>query len=419
MITYNERPELEDNEFLVFAEHVETVAHKIELANRKLARNGIEDRFQMEEVGQWLNVNDNGTVFDRRKITISHPQIGLNGFEFIGKVNIEAGGTMLRMVPGMETPEGYERPDNHNCDHCGVRRNRVKSYLVREIETGKVMQIGSTCLELFFGIQIKGLWALECFSAEELAEFAEEGRGEGRGGYVETLFSREMLIALALVITNGGKGFVSRGTANPENGRFATADQVLETISFRPMPRTPIEIIQMMNKRMADAKDMIANDIEAIEEVLKFAETLGYSDYAENARVAANSEVVSYRAVGVLVSLVGVWYRAQEKEAAAKVEKAERNQEFVGEPKARLRDLKLNVVSMKEFETQYGTTTLLIMTDEANHTLKWFASKMFDFEVGAKLTLDATVKAHETYQGNNETVLTRGRIHSVQEGADA
>jgi len=421
MITYTARPELADNEHLIFAEHLDTVAHKIELANRKLERNNISERFQMEVVGEWLDALDEeeGTYQVRKVISINHPKLGLQGFEFIGTVAIEEGGTMIQMVPGQETPEGYERPDTHNCDHCGVRRNRAKSYLVREEATGKVQQIGSTCLELFFGLQIKGLWILNSFTAEELAEFAEEAANrESSGTRVEHTYDPRYLIAMAYVISNGGKGFVSKGSADPEMGRYATATTVLETIHHKPFGRIDYAEEARIEAIRNDTKDMLANNAERVDEVLAFADTLS-GDYGQNAQIAARSAYVTYRAVGVLVSLVGGWYRAQAKAAAAKVEKAERNQEFVGQVKDRLRGLELTVTNMREMDSDWGITTLLVMKDAANHSFKWFASKAFDFEVGAQLVLDATVKAHETYNGNNETVLTRAAIKFVKEAATA
>ena len=407
-ITSTTRPELADNEHLILDEHMGTLDHKIELANRKLERNGIESRFTYTVTGQW-ELTDEGVVTIRKIVAISHPTIGLAGWDFIGTVIVEEGGTIVNMVPGEQTPAGFERPDNHNCDHCGVRRDRVKSYLVRNTETNEVKQVGSSCLELFFGLSIKGLWVLEAFTAEELAEMAEEAsdREGGTDRRVRT-YDVRFLIALAYVITNGGKGFVSRGNADPENGRYATADDVMETINYRPFGRVNYAEQEMMRQRKIDAS---ALDPQIVDTILAFADTLGSSDYAQNAQVAAHSSNVSYRAVGVLVSLVGVWYRAQEKKASE--ETTPRLNEFYGDIKQRLRGLELTVVSMREIESDYGTSTLLVMRDAEGRTFKWFSSNLYDFEAGAVLTLDATVKDHEVYQDLNQTVLTRGKIHKI------
>lgn len=62
---------------------------------------------------------------------------------------------------------------------------------------------------------------------------------------------------------------------------------------------------------------------------------------------------------------------------------------------------------------QYGTTTLLVLdveTDNGPAIVKWFASKGLEVDRGDTVTLKATVKAQETYQGQKQTVITRGRI---------
>lgn len=408
MNTYDlatEPQELPEGQHIILAENLDRLAHKVEVANRKAARNELDGRFEVTVVETYTYKLNDGTAIKKMIVNIGTPELVVNGHEFIGTVTVEEGGTILRMVPGVETPEGYVRPDSHNCDHCGVRRDRTRSYLVKNTETGEISQIGSTCLELYFGLKIKGLWVLGALTAEEIAtEFAQE---EG-GGRTERLLPVRKLIALAWAITSGGKGFVSRASSDPEAGRIATSDEVLDTLFF--VPGRDRELNALMEERNRKAGEVADADIDS---VLEFAETLSDSDYAQNAQAAARSTYITYRSVGVLVSLVGVRYRSVEREAAAKAERAERNQEFVGTVKERLRGLELTITSVRYIEGAYGTTTLLVMTDAAGHTFKWFASAELDFEAGQVMILDATVKAHDTYQGNNETLLTRGKVHEV------
>ncbi|QGJ94884.1 DNA binding domain protein [Gordonia phage Stormageddon] len=405
MIHFTTAPELADNQHLILDEHMGVLNHRIELANRKLDRNGIADRFSVEVIGDIVSTSTEGIVTVVNVVEISHPAIGLDGVRFIGTVEIEQGGTILRMVPGEETPAGFERPDTHNCDHCGKRRNRAKSYLVIDEATGEVKQIGSTCLELYFGVTIKGLWALGRFTAEELAEMAEVEDERFGGPREPHLFSVRYLIAMALYITNGGKGFVSKAAAGYD--RTPTSAEVMNTITYRP--GRDLALNALMEERHAGAAAVPAADIDA---VLAFADTLGDSDYGLNAQAAARSEHISYRSVGVLISLVGVRYRAIEKDAQREVEKATTLNEWVGEPKQRLRGLELTVRSIREMDGQWGTTTLLVMRDAEGHTFKWFATGTFNVEAGDVLKLDATVKAHDTYEGAKQTVLTRGRVLS-------
>ena len=413
MITYTAIPELTDNQHLIFAEHMGALDHKVELANRKLARNDITGRFSYDVVGQVVTEAE-GIVTVRNIIEMNVPTIGLDGVRFIGSVEVEEGGTILRMVPGEETPEGFERPDSHNCDHCGTRRDRVKSYLVREAD-GSIKQIGSSCLELYFGVKVRGLWVLGAFTADDLramAEEADERDGYSGGGRVSA-FSVRHLIALALVISNGGKGFVSKGAARDREWLIATADDVMNTITFRPGRD------QSLNAEMAARQQAAAEVADAdIDAVLTFADTLS-GDYGMNAQAAARSNHIGYRSTGVLISLVGVWYRAQEKAAAAATERATVLNEFVGEPKQRLRGLVLTVRTVREIEGDYGISTLLVMRDAEGHTFKWFSSSVYGVDAGDVLTLDATVKGHEEYEGTKQTVITRGKVHASVKADDA
>ncbi len=53
---------------------------------------------------------------------------------------------------------------------------------------------------------------------------------------------------------------------------------------------------------------------------------------------------------------------------------------------------------------------------EDGHVVKWFASGSFSYELGDVVKFEAaTVKAHENYQGTDQTVITRGVIDTFEE----
>ena len=93
---------------------------------------------------------------------------------------------------------------------------------------------------------------------------------------------------------------------------------------------------------------------------------------------------------------------------------------FLGELKERIRNIALTLTTVQLIDGNYGTTTLFIGRSESGHVVKWFAAGRFDYEIGDVLALEAaTVKEHENYKGVDQTVITRGKIDTFDERAEA
>lgn len=67
----------------------------------------------------------------------------------------------------------------------------------------------------------------------------------------------------------------------------------------------------------------------------------------------------------------------------------------------------LRLLGHRFLEGRFGVTTLCRFADGAGNRLVWFATGHCSFVQGGTYALDATVKAHEEYEGVRQTVLTR------------
>src|SRR5665647_3411889 len=198
---------------------------KIDAANRKLERAGIENRFTYQ-TQEYLKTSTRDAYGYpqvshelRTKLTLSEPEIAYNGWQFVAALDATEHGLIARTAPGQDL-EGW-RPDTQACDHCGKARHRNSTYIVQNA-AGDRKQIGSNCLEPFLGVKPKGLWALEWdLDMEEPAE-RDDDDASGSGGGSDAIPVRD-LIATALAVSDGGKGFMSRAKAT-EWERTSTAD---------------------------------------------------------------------------------------------------------------------------------------------------------------------------------------------------
>lgn len=380
---------------------------KIEKANRRLERAGIAGRFVVAQVDEIRIEHEDDSVEFLYDYALNAPSFEFAGWEFLAVVEIMEGGTLLRNAPGKELPEGYARPEGHVCEHCNVDRPRAKSYILREVATGAVKQVGSTCLSLFLGVEPKGLWALGF--AEDLNDYREPGEGGVRRTHRWTI---ESVVRMAYAVTEGGRRFVSRAAAQEDESKRSSADLVALVFTFEPGKGWDRDLdTEQWVADMRTKSDAVSDELVA--EIIAFADTLS-GDYGENMRVLTNSSAVEFRHFGLLVSLVGVWYRAQEREAAKRAEKATKLNEWVGKEKERLRKLRLTVVLNRQWDTDWGTNTMLLMEDAEGRTFKWVASKWIGYDAGDVLEVTGTVKSHGEYNGTKQTVLTRCVIEEIE-----
>jgi hypothetical protein len=90
---------------------------------------------------------------------------------------------------------------------------------------------------------------------------------------------------------------------------------------------------------------------------------------------------------------------------------------FIGAVGAKIAGLPATVITALVVDTFYGLSALVIARESGSgHTLKWFSSAQpsFDLEPGNEIIITSgRVKAHETYNGDDQTVIVRPKFTVV------
>ena len=378
---------------------------KIDAANKKLERNGIDDHFTYD-VEHYLY---EGTTTERGytesftearcKLTLSEPEIAYGGWHFVAALDATDNGVIARTAPG-QSLDGW-RPDEQSCDHCGTRRQRNSTYVVANAD-GNRKQIGSDCLEPFLGVRPKGLWALG-YDLEDDLKTGDDEFDWGPGSHGTTAVPVRDLIATALAVSDGGKQFLSKARAE-EWERTSTSAATNEVLFGRAYDRKDAERRDEIHQRAQQyLEDGTADAVVAAGQTVD-----GDGDYPVNLRTALAGEWVDSRHSGIAVSAIAMWRRGQERAAV----KAAVAPGFIAPEKAKIAGVKATVTKVSYVDDPYGyhggVNTLVIFQTPDGHQLKWFASGRKDFEVGQAGTFTGgSVKAHEQYKGADQTVVTR------------
>jgi hypothetical protein len=239
------------------------------------------------------------------EVYLDAPDVQIDGYRFVAKLDhSQETGNIIRMVPNVEVvlPTSY-RTVAPNCDHCSIRRIRRDTYVVQNIETGALLQVGSSCLKEMFNTDPRAIAKLaELLGyAKERAEVAAREPEDRRTMTLRDdrcIDLSDYLVNTAAVIRQ--YGWVS-GKAAYESGRTSTA-----SLAYINMLDNHYDVA--VSSRTVEIEQA---DHEVVDAALVWARGLRdkaeMNDYENNVAVVAESQFIEGRAAGIAASIVGVY----------------------------------------------------------------------------------------------------------------
>lgn len=321
------------------------------------------------------------------------------------------GEMLVREVPGQTCPAEYRTTDLR-CDHCNSIRRRNAIYVLRHDQHGH-KQVGRNCLADFLRTtNPESLLA----GAEYLLDFSKmasdaEDEGWGMGGKrPERVVPTAHFVAAASVVMRK-LGWVARSAARDDydgQGPEATAN-IAWRICTQPEDKYTKEMIVKHGLTVADG------DVERAEAALCWGRAIdpdnAASTYLHDLGVCCRQEYVVWKTGGYVASVLGAHNRALAKELAAKAVASTSPKAHVGKVKERS-VFDLTIVGTHPYSTDFGPKVLVRFNDDRGNVLVWRASGSPEWvQIGRKLSVKATVKAHDEYQGVPQTVLERAVPH--------
>lgn len=325
--------------------------------------------------------------------------VQVNGWEFIARIDHANGdlGNIVRALPGQVIPEMY-RHTGCVCEHCHVKRFRRDTFLLREVATGRIQQVGSSCLKDFLG----GHDPVKLAKLAELLSYANEcahGYTNYVGGDKRYLDLAAYLEYVSFDMRDRGF-YVSRAISSERNIQ-ATSDRSLDMM---------LHVNEYLDVDLKLADEDRTNANQAIE----WAQALGedgseLNDYQHNIKVLAASGFIEYRSTGYAASILSAWKRATQ----VIVDAPRKTSNYVGE-----KGQKLNfAATLQQFSSWINDRDALqfrySFEDKAGNLFTWFTGVDLDFDKGTKVKLTGTVKDFNDYKNVKSTILTRCRVEKV------
>lgn len=351
-----------------------------------------------------------GRVVPVYKVRLEFPKLSIGAWELIGALRplqLEDGSweNLLNSVPGKEIPSIYAKTVAV-CDHCGHKRHRTETFVVRHQETGEFKSVGRNCIKDFLGHDPSGmLWVYS--QIEELSD--EDGWEKEFGGKFSMGYDLPYLLALAFKCI-AVDGWVSGKMA--EFGNLTATSDIVSRIAgnYKPFDWSESRWLEYRTERSPSDLEMDRAGL-AIEWAKSLTETSGYM---RNVNLVARVGRVTEKEMGLAVSIAAAFLRATTDEVITKLAKAVEIDEYYGVEGTRI-EIDVLVVRVIPIETSYGTSGLHIMRTLEGHSLKWFSSASEWLAEGDVCKIKASIKKHDIWQMKKQTTLSRCKIVKEKE----
>lgn len=385
---------------------LDNVRAYIDKLNAKLKRAGSEEFFELN-VGEERFIKSDNKYIPVADVSISVPRISVGDYEFKAAVDIVDGGTILRSPTGKKL-EGLERPTSHVCDHCGTNRDRKHTYLLQDKKTGEVKQVGKSCMQAFTGVE-PSLWAFDA----SFDRFASRNTNKDKNA--QYMHTPDDIVAIAYIVSNHGKDYIS-GNRSMISGETPTAHRVQQVLNYLKHPGriavTPHEKDCENIVRMAGSLD------QSVIDSIKQSAQNTTGNYGENLKAAMSSQLVTEKHVGIAASAVSTHKRQQAQKV--KKEQEKNNPRHTLEEVKALYPEKTKIASkpvrIASTHSYLGfndrKVNLITFQDDNGDVFTWHSTaKGSDkLKIGDTLNLSATVKTHNTWKDEPQTVITRAKV---------
>lgn len=416
-----------DGTFNVAAYRLEEMDERIAKVNARCEKLGLDARLERQELRRFaviITFDSQGLITSQREVPADSLDylpgmeekramvevrvfgrgLKLAGWRMLAAIEHLPAGNVLRVLDhGRELARAW-RTVHCDCHHCNLPRSRKHTYLL-ENEDAEVIQVGRTCLKDFTGMDpAKVVWFTEALAG------LQDDDAYGYGSRDNTIDTIDYLGWVVKSIEESG--WLSRGAAYDGAYGTATADAAvtLRGMYLRPSPGTD---------HVTPPTD--AQRAKAVEAVTWVREFIGgqdeRSDYEHNLLMVIGLDRLEGKHYGIAASAIAAHARHLERELAkrrhAEANGRVANSVHLGEVGERLADLAATVVRMRDFQNDFGTTTLYALETTDGNALQWWSGGCWlsghdrALDLGDEVVITGTVKAHKEYKGILETQLTR------------
>lgn len=332
-------------------------------------------------------------------IPLEYPIVKLGDWQVIAQLEAVHGGNLAFNISNdAQDLAASDEARGHpiTCEHCNTKRQRKLGYILKN-ETGEYKEIGSTCLEDFTGIDPSAALFLAKMYDVIHVKYGDDPEAYS-GKCSPTSVGTTQYLSDVLFISERG-GFVSASKAR-DLGISATYDDALNISRLlRDQPKTTKEYWDGM-----PAREELA---ESIRQWYSNKETSDSFEKNVKLLLASDDILIDRKHLAFAAAAIPSYHRhlSAERQRAAEALKPLTHVGTVGKKSS----MALTVEAVIAFDTMYGRSWRINMTDVDGNKLTWKTSSPSDELLKGKggiIMADFKVKAHSEYNEKPQTEVT-------------
>lgn len=327
---------------------------------------------------------------------------------FLAKIEAadEVDGVPRNKVSGVNLSEDHAKrfiTTHMECEHCRINRKRNATYMVQD-SNDKTLQVGSSCLEEFLGVDPAAAVNGIEFAAQ-IAEIGDDEERWGCGSAAPRVFPLEEVAAATLSIISKN-GFVSASDAEYGNA-CKTGDDVLRLL-VRNVPQLSDWYAQM---------EPTAENKAAAAAIVKRLENRILPNYKNNPAaldsfsfklgIILNRKVADCKDFQLFAASIN---REAGIIAKENVKSTVKNEWLPGAVEGGKIEVEATISMAKEVFSTFGTSTLVKFVTTDGYPLTTFHSGKQEFNPGTLVKVKGTVKKLEDGKFGKCVMLTRCKV---------
>lgn len=368
------------HKFMIHEDKLSEFKTKIEKLNKRAKKLNLpEVKYEIGR-GEKRKYKHSHMVYFVYEVSVDHSDIVINGYRLTAKIKHLPGGAIMQHTynPNDSQPDWKAMFPHTYCMHCKTNRLRNNLYVIQHNETKVYSQIGSTCVDDFFG---NGDAVTIASYLEYLSELGNEDPDEYAERYPRTsnIYTTDDVLNAALTHLEEN-GYVSKRDAEGSTTKVATVARVTEMLySGEQIKKYNLdEVREWLNVKVSTMKG---------------------NDFVYNLTSQLGVEFISLLHIGCLVYAAQMW-KMRNSDTVNGI-----NQHFgkLGE-KVTITGTVKRVISSCGY---YGTTNGIFIETENGLAVTWTSSSnLVNYcKQNANVTIKGTIKEHTVYNGTKQTVL--------------
>lgn len=297
----------------------------------------------------------------------------------------------------------WQNGDPCRCDHCRSKRHRSLTYVVRNKDDNRLLQLGRNCFADYVGTDHLAKMEFRSVLSVVFGEGDEDFCFPGSSRQLEVIEVRyTVAVAEAIAEVTGWKN-----NQHDDMGNMTTEGTHRKAATY--VKNKTLEGVESALGRIMKLKDSSDPIWDRVDAAIARIQEMGFSEEEDFGRTLATCAEFTMvpKQKASLVAYLCQFLRNHDRRAELEAKKA--TMIHVGTVGKRETFAGLTCKKVITFDSIYGTTHIHIFADSDGNELVWKTGRG-EINEGETVTLKATVKEHGERNGAKQTIITRAKV---------